>query len=211
MPKPAKGPTEVVPAPQNDRRQRRKFTAEQKLRILREADQCATRGEIGELLRREGIYSSHLSLWRAQRDRLGVAGLDGQRRGPTPKRNDKNKLIERLEREKVRIPPHSITRSARIRSSFRRSDQDRSEATSNGGGQVAGRASGWGFRPFWRRTEPLPSSRTPQMARECAGSVPWHHQRSSVGRGASSPRSSRQTSSACARAKALLRSLGAWT
>ena len=103
MPKPAKGPTEVVPAPQNDRRQRRKFTAEQKLRILREADQCATRGEIGELLRREGIYSSHLSLWRAQRDRLGVAGLDGQRRGPKPKRNDKDKLIERLEREKAKL------------------------------------------------------------------------------------------------------------
>ncbi len=50
MPKPAKGPTEVGPAPQNDRRQRRKFTAEQKLRILREADRLSVveLGELGE-------------------------------------------------------------------------------------------------------------------------------------------------------------------
>lgn len=102
MPKPAKDPTEVVAAPQNDRRQRRKFSAEEKLRILGDADRCTTRGEIGELLRREGIYSSHLSSWRSQRDRLGVAGLAGQRRGPKPK-DKKDKLIEQLQREKAKL------------------------------------------------------------------------------------------------------------
>lgn len=103
MPKPAKDPTEVVAAPQNDRRQRRKFSAEEKLRILDEADGCKTRGSLGELLRREGIYSSHLSSWRSQRDRLGIPGLDGQRRGPKPKKDDKDKAIDRLEREKAKL------------------------------------------------------------------------------------------------------------
>ena len=48
---------------------RRQFSAKYKLRILTEADQCTQRGEIGALLRREGLYSSHLTTWRRQRER----------------------------------------------------------------------------------------------------------------------------------------------
>jgi hypothetical protein len=52
--------------------QRRRFTAEYKRRIVREADRCTTAGAIGALLRREGLYSSHLTTWRAARDRGGT-------------------------------------------------------------------------------------------------------------------------------------------
>ena len=55
--------------------ERRRFTAEYKLRILREADACSGRGEIGALLRREGLYSSNLTQWRKQRERGELEGL----------------------------------------------------------------------------------------------------------------------------------------
>jgi transposase-like protein len=54
---------------------RRRFDAEYKARILREADQLTQPGQLGALLRREGPYSSHLSLWRKQRDDAALAGL----------------------------------------------------------------------------------------------------------------------------------------
>lgn len=60
---------------------RRRFNAEYKLRILAEADACTERGAIGALLRREGLYSSHLDKWRKQRDRGALEGLRGQKRG----------------------------------------------------------------------------------------------------------------------------------
>ena len=60
---------EAVPNPELiERAHRRRFTTEYKLRILREADELSRPGEIGALLRREGLYSSHLSCWRRQRD-----------------------------------------------------------------------------------------------------------------------------------------------
>jgi transposase-like protein len=52
-----------------ERPRRRTFTAKYKLKILREADACSQPGEVGALLRREGLYTSHLSAWRKQRDR----------------------------------------------------------------------------------------------------------------------------------------------
>lgn len=61
---------------------RRRFTAEYKLRILREVEACKGTGEIGALLRREGLYSSNLSKWRQQRARGELEGLAEQRRGP---------------------------------------------------------------------------------------------------------------------------------
>jgi len=64
---------------------RRRFSAEYKLKILREADACSQPGEIGALLRREGLYSSHLTTWRAQRARGELAGLTPKKRGPAPK------------------------------------------------------------------------------------------------------------------------------
>ena len=58
--------------------ERRKFSAEYKERILAEADACTERGQIGALLRREGLYSSHLVKWRTQRER---GELGGRKRG----------------------------------------------------------------------------------------------------------------------------------
>jgi transposase len=76
--------------------QRRRFTAEYKRRIVREADRCTTTGAIGALLRREGLYSSYLTMWRAARDRGELEGLAPQPRGPkvvAPEPRDK-KLAE---------------------------------------------------------------------------------------------------------------------
>ena len=64
---------------------RRRFTAEYKLKILREADACTELGEIGTVLRREGLYTSHLCLWRKQRRARELMGLAPARRGPAPK------------------------------------------------------------------------------------------------------------------------------
>src|SRR6266508_5069657 len=58
---------------------RRRFSAEYKLRILREAEACTRPGEIGALLRREGLYTSHLSAWRKQRDAGALEALDRTR------------------------------------------------------------------------------------------------------------------------------------
>lgn len=100
MPKPKTNPeTEVVPTPQNDRRQRRRFRPEEKARILAAADACTERGELGELLRREGVYSSHLTSWRAQLKREGLAGLAARRPGPKPKYDEKDRLIQKQERQ----------------------------------------------------------------------------------------------------------------
>lgn len=64
--------------------ERRRFSAEYKQRILAEADGCTERGQIGALLRREGLYSSHLDKWRRQRERGILQALAPQRRGPKP-------------------------------------------------------------------------------------------------------------------------------
>jgi len=83
---------------------RRRFTAEYKIRILREADRCTQPGQLGALLRREGLYSSHLTNWRQQRDAGTLAGLAPKRRGRKPAPNAP--LIaenERLKRENQRL------------------------------------------------------------------------------------------------------------
>jgi transposase len=82
---------------------RRSFTAEYKSRILAEADRCKQDGEIGALLRREGLYSSHLATWRAQRAEGGLASL-GRKRGPKATPIDPSaKRIAELERENARL------------------------------------------------------------------------------------------------------------
>ena len=68
---------EVVPIAQ-----RRQFTAEDKLRILEEADACTEPGEIGALVRREGIYSSYLSRWRREREEGQLTAQSSKKRGP---------------------------------------------------------------------------------------------------------------------------------
>jgi transposase len=86
------------------RAERRRFTAEYKLRVLHEADRCKQPGEIGALIRREGLYWSNLITWRKQRQSGELAGLRGKRRGP--KRREKNPLAKRvreLEQENARL------------------------------------------------------------------------------------------------------------
>jgi transposase len=86
---------------------RRRFTAEYKRKILREANTCTEPGAIGALLRREGLYSSNLTTWRAQRERGELAGLTPKKRGPAPKPTNplaaKVAALERaVSREKAR-------------------------------------------------------------------------------------------------------------
>jgi transposase len=81
--------------------QRRRFTAEYKRRILQEADACTQPGEIGALLRREGLYSSHLNTWRRQRARGELQGLAPAKRGR--KADPQAAEIVRLQRETERL------------------------------------------------------------------------------------------------------------
>jgi transposase-like protein len=84
--------------------QRRRFTAAEKLRVLREADRCTKPGELSALLRREGLYSSHLSAWREARRRGELAGLTPRARGPKAKPVDpRDRKIAELERETRRL------------------------------------------------------------------------------------------------------------
>jgi transposase len=90
---------EVVPMAE-----RRRFRAEEKLRILEEADACTEPGEIGALVRREGIYSSYLSRWRRARDHGQLAALGGQQRGPKPAADPAlAREMARLRRENERL------------------------------------------------------------------------------------------------------------
>ncbi len=88
--------TEVV-----EKAKRRQYTAEYKLRILHEVDACKGTGEIGALLRREGLYSSLLSKWREQRDRGSLEGLAAHKRGP--KADPRAVEFAKLQRENERL------------------------------------------------------------------------------------------------------------
>ena len=90
---------EVVPVAQ-----RRRFTVEEKLRILEEAEACTEPGEVGALLRREGIYSSYLSKWREARDRGRLSEPNDQKRGPKPSSEaGLRREMARLQRENERL------------------------------------------------------------------------------------------------------------
>ena len=96
----ATAPDPEVPA----KAQRRRFTAAYRLRILKQADACKRAGELGALLRREGLYSSHVANWRRQREQGALRDMRGRRRGPTPRPSDpRGKQLEaenrRLERK----------------------------------------------------------------------------------------------------------------
>ena len=81
--------------------QRRRFTAEYRLRILAQADACKKRGDVGALLRREGLYSSLLTKWRRQRETGALREMRGRRRGPTPRAVDPR--VQQLETENRRL------------------------------------------------------------------------------------------------------------
>jgi transposase-like protein len=87
---------EVVP-----KAERRRFSAEYKQRILQEAAACTQPGEVGALLRREGLYSSHLTTWRQQRRRGELQGLTPAQRGR--KADPQAAEIARLQRENERL------------------------------------------------------------------------------------------------------------
>ena len=90
---------EVVP-----KAKRRQFTARYKMHILQEADCCSERGQIGELLRREGLYSSLLSNWRQQRALGQLQGLAPKKRGRKPQDPAAAELAQlRRENERLRV------------------------------------------------------------------------------------------------------------
>jgi transposase-like protein len=80
---------------------RRSFTAEYKRKILQEADACTEPGQIGALLRRQGLYSSHLVAWRAARERGELGGLEPKKRGP--KAQQPNPLAKELAAERREV------------------------------------------------------------------------------------------------------------
>ena len=83
---------------------RRRFTAKYKLRILRQADACKGPGELGTLLRREGLYSSHLSTWRKQQEQGVLTGLTPKKRGPKANPDTQlSKENDKLRREVARL------------------------------------------------------------------------------------------------------------
>ena len=83
---------------------RRIFSAEYKLRILAEADAAAAHpGATGALLRREGLYSSHLTMWRRERQAGILKGLTPHRRGPKSKRDPQQDELQQLRRENQRL------------------------------------------------------------------------------------------------------------
>jgi transposase len=95
----------VVETEVTEKAKRRRFTAEYKKKILAEAERCTQAGEVGALLRREGLYSSHLTVWRqAVKERGELHGLDPRKRGPkAPPRDDRDNRILELERQAARL------------------------------------------------------------------------------------------------------------
>jgi len=92
-----------------ERARRRRFSASYKLRVLREADACTTTtGALGALLRREGLYSSHLTTWRHQRERGELEALQPGRRGRPPG-DPAAKELARLRHENERLSQQLAT------------------------------------------------------------------------------------------------------
>ena len=102
---PMSGERDVAPGPPDPevaaKPQRRRFSAEYRLRMLKEADACKKPGELGALLRREGLYSSHLITWRQQRERGALARMRATKRGPKARPVDPR--VKPLEAENRRL------------------------------------------------------------------------------------------------------------
>jgi len=94
--------TQVEPAPSLEKRTRRAFKTEYKLRILQAADACK-HGELGALLRREKLYSGQLSQWRREFAKNGVAGLSKSSPGPAPKTSAEQREIDKLKRQVAKL------------------------------------------------------------------------------------------------------------
>ena len=89
---------------------RRQFTAEYRLRIVEEADRCTRPGEVGRLLRREGLYTSHLSAWRKARRSGSLQGLTANKRGAKPtEHNPLSPKVRQLETKVARLEKELAT------------------------------------------------------------------------------------------------------
>ena len=103
MPKPTTPPSsQVLPDPALEKRTRRTFSTDYKLRIIREADACQ-HGELGPLLRREKLYANQLSQWRREFESGGVEGLSKSVPGPRSALSVEQKRIIQLEKENQRL------------------------------------------------------------------------------------------------------------
>src|SRR6202795_4908462 len=85
------------------RAKRRRFTGKYKQEILSKADAAAENGTIGAMLRREGLYSSHLTKWRRERKAGVLQGLEPQKRGPKSKRDPVSEENQQLRRDNQRL------------------------------------------------------------------------------------------------------------
>ncbi len=90
--------TEVSATPR-----RRKFTAEYQQRILKEAAACTQPGEMGALLRREGLYSSHITYWRRIAEQGELEALAPKKRGPKPKHDERDRQLVEAQREIAKL------------------------------------------------------------------------------------------------------------
>ncbi len=99
-----------------ERASRRRFDRAYKLRILAEAEHCQASGQLGELLRREGLNSSHLTTWRKQRDAGALDALASKQRGRKALPNAaERKELERLRRENARLTHRLATLTKRMK------------------------------------------------------------------------------------------------
>lgn len=94
--------TQVTPEPKLEKRTRRKFTPEFKLRIVQEAEACK-HGELGALLRRENLYSNQVADWRREYAANGVEGLNKSSPGPAPKISAEQREIDKLKRQVAKL------------------------------------------------------------------------------------------------------------
>lgn len=104
MPKPASElpNTQVTPNPALEKRKRRKFTADYKLRIITEADACK-HGELGGILRREKLYSNQLAEWRREYAERGLEGLQKSHPGPVASKTPEQRQIAQLNKENEKL------------------------------------------------------------------------------------------------------------
>ena len=105
MPKPVSDDlpnSKVTPDPKLEKRGRRDFAPEYKLRIIAQADACA-HGELGPLLRKEGLYNGQLKQWREELKNNGIAGLSKSAPGPKSKVSAEQREIDQLRKDNVKL------------------------------------------------------------------------------------------------------------
>ncbi len=102
MPKPTSIDPQIEPAPELEKRARRRFTTEYKLSIIQKANACK-HGELGQLLREENLYSNQLAQWRREFEQGGLQGLSKSAPSPKAHKSPEQKRMEQLEKENARL------------------------------------------------------------------------------------------------------------